>query len=162
MALVTTIFKTHNLPYYLKLLKTNNMTQVKFLIEKDGEDVFAFFPDDNYTHSKTDGLFTCYAHLGQHSSCHIDYAKECKEANYNQYWDLLRELINYGTGKEYNDLVIMNKQEIEYHRQPTERELKFGEGAIHYRDFNLAQTGITKTGDLKKWFIADDGLRYYR
>jgi len=137
------------------------MTQIKFLIEKpEGNlpcNVFAFFPNDRHNNSNPD-LFTSYAHLGQHSACSLEYANECKEANYNEFADLLRELIGQG----YNDLQIMNKQEITYHRQPTAYELKLGYGATFYRDFRLHQTGITKTGNLKKWFIADDGLRYYR
>ena len=136
------------------------MEQVKFLIEKpEGNlpcDVFAFFPDQQYTHLDKN-LFTCYAHIGQHSSCHIDYANECKEANYNQYSDLLKELIGQG----YKNLVVLNTQVIECHRPPTKGEIKFGEGATHYRSFTIAQIGITKTGDIKKWFVADDGLRYY-
>lgn len=137
------------------------MTKVLFLIEKpEGNlpcDAFAFFPGMPHNDSSPT-LFTSYSHIGQHSSCCLDYANECKEANYNEYSDLLRELIGQG----YNDLQIMNKQEIEYHRQPTAYELKQGYGATHYRSFTLAETGITKQGKLKKWFVADDGLRYYR
>lgn len=103
-------------------------------------------------------MFTCYAHIGQHSAIHIDYAKECKEAQYNQYSDLLKELIGQG----YNDLQVMNKQQFEYHREPTKAEIKFGEGATHYRSFTLSEIGINKKGGLKRWFIANDGLRYYR
>jgi hypothetical protein len=48
-----------------------------------------------------------------------------------------------------------------YWRQPTKGELKFGEGAIHWRDFKIEECGKADF-TLKKWFIADDGLRYYR
>ncbi len=62
------------------------MTQVKFLIEKPEGDlpcnVFAFFPNENYSHNDNN-MFTSYAHIGQHSGCHIDYANECKEADIN-------------------------------------------------------------------------------
>lgn len=68
-------------------------TKVKFLIEKDSEnDVWAFFPEE-IAH---DYFLTCYAHIGQHSACHPDYAKECKEANYDQYSDLKKELESIG------------------------------------------------------------------
>ena len=136
------------------------MTKVLFLIEKDSEDVFAYFPELAYTvnEGKVD-LFTCYAPIGQHSACHIDYANECKEANFNQYWNLLKELIGQG----YNDIQVMNKQTFEYWRPPTKQEIKFGEGASHYREFTLSEIGITKDGDLKNWFKAkDDKLRYNR
>jgi hypothetical protein len=132
------------------------MTQVKFLYERDSNDVFACFP--NIPHDNS-GMLTCYAHIGQHSACHKDYAKECKEAPINEYWDLLEELISQG----YNDLQIMNSHEIECHRPPTKGEVKFGEGAIHYRNFPLSVIGLKKgKGMWKDWFISpDDGLRYY-
>jgi hypothetical protein len=144
------------------------MTNVKFLMEKkEGNlqcNVFAFFqnkphfPNEPYSHTDNN-IFTSYAHLGQHSACHIDYANECKEANYNVYSDLLKELIAQG----YKDLKIINSQVFECHRRPTAYEIQFGEGATHYRNFTLAQIGIKKDGDIKPWFKAkDDNLRYYR
>ena len=136
------------------------MTQVIFLIEKDGEGTFAFFPEmRNYgnTHPDFDTVFISYSHIGQHSACHVDYAKECKEANYNEYSDLLRELIWQG----HKDLQILNKQQIEAHRPPTAGEIKFGEGATHYLTVNLAHV-LNKKGEIKKWFVwPGDGLRYY-
>jgi hypothetical protein len=47
-------------------------------------------------------------------------------------------------------------------RNPTAWEIKFGEGAIHYRDFTDFEIGRNKNGELKKWFKADDGLIYHR
>lgn len=137
------------------------MTKVKFLIEKrEGElpgSVFAFFPEEKY--NEQPGMFTSYAHIGQHSACHIDYANECKEAITNEYLPLLEELVQQG----YNDLQIMNAQEIECHRPPTKREIERGEGAKHYRSFPLSVIGLRKDKAIwKNWFIApDDGLRYY-
>lgn len=50
---------------------------------------------------------------------------------------------------------------VEYHRQPTKGEIKFGEGATHYKDFTLEQC-VKKDGNYKKWLICPiDGLRYY-
>lgn len=134
--------------------------KVKFLIEKENNpdflpEVFAFFPNEKYN-SFEPNIFTSYAHIGQHSACHIDYANECKEANYNQFQDLLRELISIG----YNDLEIENKQQIEAHRKPTASEIKFGHGATHYRTFQLSEI-LNKKGNIKQWFVADDKLRYY-
>ena len=139
------------------------MTKVKFLYEKpEGNlpcNVFAFFPElYAYHHSQPDFkvMFTSYAHIGQHSACHIDYANKCKEAMYNEYADLLKELIGLG----YNDLQIMNKQEIEAHRPPTIGEQCFGEGAIHWLTVDLPCI-LNKKGDIKKWFVfPKDGLRY--
>lgn len=142
------------------------MTQVKFLIEKPEGDlpcnVFAFFPQWYYhekSHPDHDEMFYSYAHIGQHSACHIDYANECKEAAINEFMPLLQELVGIG----YNDLQIMNSQTIQCHRPPTKGEIKFGEGATHYRDFPLSVIGLKKAkAEWKDWFIApDDGLRYY-
>lgn len=47
-------------------------------------------------------------------------------------------------------------------RKPTAYEIKFGEGAIHYRDFTMSEIGRNSKGELKQWFIADDKLRYNR
>jgi hypothetical protein len=53
-------------------------------------------------------------------------------------------------------------KEITYWRNPTEYEIQFGNGANHYRDFEIEEC-ITSNGEVKKWFIArHDGLRYYR
>lgn len=79
-------------------MKDTNKTDVLFLIEKpEGNlpcNVFAFFPKNVY--SDNSKMFDCYAHIGQHSSCHIDYAKECKQATQEQYADLLKELESIG------------------------------------------------------------------
>ena len=50
---------------------------------------------------------------------------------------------------------------VEYHRNPTKYEIKFGDGAIHY--ISVSYYSVRKpNGELKKWFKGDDGLRYYR
>lgn len=51
--------------------------------------------------------------------------------------------------------------ELTYHRNPTASEIKFGHGAIHYRDFPVAEC-LKKDGDAKKRLKADDGLIYTR
>ena len=52
--------------------------------------------------------------------------------------------------------------ECEYRRQPTKGEIRFGEGAVHYRTFAVEECCFPGTRFLKAWFVADDGLRYYR
>ena len=66
----------------------------------------------------------------------------------------IKEIVNKETGKQNKFLT--------YHRNPTAGEIKFGEGAIHYKDF--AYTECQKdNGDFKTWLICPiDGLRYYR
>lgn len=54
---------------------------------------------------------------------------------------------------------------VQYHRNPTKGEIKFGHGAIHYRDFPIEQILKTDMFGLKRfknWFVSkDDNLRYY-
>lgn len=52
--------------------------------------------------------------------------------------------------------------ECEYHRPPTKGEIVFGYGATHYRVFAVGECCHPHTRILKRWFVADDGLRYYR
>ena len=52
--------------------------------------------------------------------------------------------------------------QVTYHRPPTESEIRFGHGAIHYRDFPVEECCKPGTRIMKRWFVADDGLRYYR
>lgn len=50
---------------------------------------------------------------------------------------------------------------VEYWRNPTPSEIKFGEGAIHWLSVDV--TKVRKLdGTLKKWFVHTDGLRYNR
>lgn len=51
-------------------------------------------------------------------------------------------------------------KEIECHRPPTAYEVKFGEGAIHYRTFTIVEACYKGTRILKMRFKADDGLFY--
>ena len=134
---------------------------VNFLIEKVGEDmknsVFAYFPNENYNvHLYGDTKKNCYAHIGQHSSCHVDYAKSCKDATYSEYVDLLKEL--HSIGYICN---VLNPLDIECHREPTKSEIKFGEGATHYRTFNINEIGFNVKGELKSRFKAKDDMLFY-
>lgn len=84
-------------------------TKVLFLLEpKEGEnqppETFAYFPNKYHNKHMDDKVFMCYAHIGQHSACHQDYANECKEATKEQAADLMAELESIG----YN-LQILNK-----------------------------------------------------
>ena len=55
-------------------------------------------------------------------------------------------------------LIYIKMKDIEYWRNPTAAEIKFGEGAIHYRNF--PECFCTKdNGDYKKWLMFE-GLRY--
>jgi len=52
--------------------------------------------------------------------------------------------------------------EIEGRRKPTTYEIKFGEGATHYKTFPV-ELWVDKNGLSKCWIkCPEDGLRYYR
>ena len=67
---------------------------------------------------------------------------------------------------ELFDPIIDGVQHYTYHREPTRGEIRFGEGATHYRDFPADEVTKRRVGPLvflKKWTVCkDDGLRYYR
>jgi hypothetical protein len=56
--------------------------------------------------------------------------------------------------------VNKNIQQITYHRNPTAAEIKFGYGAIHYKEFEVGQC-LNKDGRIKKRIkCKQDGLMY--
>lgn len=63
-----------------------------------------------------------------------------------------------------NQLPVRDDVEtITYHRQPTESEIRFGHGAIHYANFTIAECCHKGTRFMKSWLKSPhDGLRYYR
>jgi hypothetical protein len=82
-----------------------NKTKVKFLLDKDANEVFAYFPQLNYSKPIYGNTMKMgYAHIGQHTGVHIEYARECKKARENEYLSLANELKQIG----YN-LQILNK-----------------------------------------------------
>lgn len=90
------------------------MTRVTFKIEKPasrGEAApFAFFPDEVWD---LDGNRACYAHVGQHGACAVEYAEECRDANYAEYRPLYDELVRIG----YDDLLVTNGDFIDAGRK---------------------------------------------
>lgn len=105
------------------------MDKVLFLIERDGTDIFAFFPE---LIADRNGNFTLYSHVGQHSACSMEYARKCKVADH--YRELAAELSSIGYS-----LDILNTKLVEYSRKPTPYEIKLGYGAIHYKDFTFSE-----------------------
>lgn len=78
-------------------------TKVQFLknisLSNDDEVIlYAFFPEELY--SDDEWLFNSYSHIGQHSCCHIDYAKDSTKATYEEYKDLAQELESMGYNLE--------------------------------------------------------------
>lgn len=87
--------------------KDKHKTKVVFLLETgngtDNETPFAFFPEEHYLPVRSQDhsvVFTCYAHVGQHSACHIEYAQSCKLASPEQYKDLAAEMESLGYNLE--------------------------------------------------------------
>lgn len=74
-------------------------TLVKFLVnetDKGNPDLFAFFPQRLWAIAESNCFKTAYSHVGQHSGCHVDYAKESRLATSAEYSDLLNELTGIG------------------------------------------------------------------
>jgi len=88
--------------------KDTHKTKVVFLMEQEiqinGEtiegDVMAYFPEECRIDSSREKLFTCYAHVGQHSEACEEYLKACKPATPEQYKDLAEELESIGYNLE--------------------------------------------------------------
>jgi len=69
-------------------------TKVVFLIHPNDEDIFAYFPEENYD---TTGKFkTGYSHVGQHSAVSPNYAAESRQATPEEYQNLKAELEGQG------------------------------------------------------------------
>ncbi len=83
-------------------MKTDKFkTKVVFLIDaplenEENKSVFAFFPEL----LENNNCALSYAHIGQHSECSFDYAKECLKANESDYNDLKKELESCGYNLE--------------------------------------------------------------
>ncbi len=87
-------------------------TKVKFLVKETNtdilkchaDDVYAYFPKEYFSKEipSLNHLRTCYAHIGQHSACHPDYAKESRPATPEEYKDLKEELESIG----YNLIIL--------------------------------------------------------
>ncbi len=67
--------------------------------------------------------------------------------------------VSLNDGKSVTDNSTLKT--LEYHRNPTKAEIRFGHGAIHYKDFDVS-IYAKKDGTPKKWLVCpNDGLRYY-
>lgn len=93
--------------------------------------------------------------------CEVD--KELLD--FKEYPNLNKYQIRFFTKvrEELNRIInIRNNRDITYYRNPTQSEIKFGEGAIHYKSFEFKDC-LNSKGEIKKWVICPiDGLRYYR
>ena len=70
-----------------------DMAETRVIFKKDSDnEVVAFLLDvpSNY------GNVVCYSHVGQHGEASLDYARGCKPANKQEYFNLAMELQNRG------------------------------------------------------------------
>ena len=65
--------------------------KVSFLVNDN--EVFAYFPEIN---ADFKGNKTSYSHIGQHSACSPEYAKESRKATPKEYENLYKELLSIG------------------------------------------------------------------
>lgn len=83
--------------------KDKQKTKVTFLKNLRNEVYdwcYAYFPEIRY--SQEIGVYNCYSHVGQHSACSEDYAKDSVSCTKEEYKDLYAEL----TGLGYNLTVL--------------------------------------------------------
>ena len=73
-------------------------TTVLFYNELGG--VFAVFPNDKQFNGYRTDLVTCYAHIGQHSTCALEYFEGLRPATSKEYNDLKTELESLGYNLE--------------------------------------------------------------
>ena len=101
---------------------------------------------------------------GPYTSRGTEYYKDRSYKHFicrDPYKAIRRNQVVVINGVSYLAVVDLNMP-VTYHREPTKSEIAFGEGATHFRDFELADV-LNKDGIIKKWLVAkDDGLRYYR
>jgi hypothetical protein len=67
---------------------------------------------------------------------------------------------SYNIIDEIESILELTGEAIRCHREPTKGELKFGNGATHYRTF-MREDITNRKGELKKWFKADDDKLNY-
>ncbi len=86
--------------FVLDTINAVGKTKVQFLVnETDGNDVFAFFPEEVYPgrHEAIKNTWRLgYSQEGQHSGIHPKYAAESRPATEAEYKDLKKELEDLG------------------------------------------------------------------
>jgi hypothetical protein len=92
------------------MVKDKFKTKVQFLVnarqpenddrEQLDDDLFAYFPEMLDSISGKVFYYTAYSHVGQHSACHTEYAKESRPATPEEYAPLKAELESIGYNLE--------------------------------------------------------------
>ncbi len=87
---------------------------MKVIFKKDttnNNEIIAFMP---YDICNWQGDFTCYAHIGQHSTTNYNYYLRCKPATQEEYKSLYNELKNIGYEIEVIKKINTKKLQIAY------------------------------------------------
>lgn len=86
--------------------------------KKHGAEVTAVFPCE--PHDTAGRYMTCYAHIGQHGSCGLEWYYQTRPAKPEEYDDLRRELESYPYG--YRLKVYQRMQPV--HREAFRKEVR--------------------------------------
>ncbi len=88
------------------------VTKVIFRKDKTGE-VTAVFPEVPASHTTLDS-YSCYSHLGQHSSCCYEWYRQTKPATPEEYASLKQEL---ESAPYWYNLEVIQKMSNETYQQ---------------------------------------------
>ena len=87
----TNVQEETNVSFYLATYEANELDEQPY------KEVIAVFVDEeeNNRYGDNDKHFSCYAHLGQHSTCSQSFlAQNCRKATEKEYKELFNELTN--------------------------------------------------------------------
>ena len=91
------------------------METQKVVFKMIDDEVIAIFPNNLYSEVLYGNkVVDCYMHIGQHSSCDIEFAKGLKDASFEQYKDLKIELEEIGYNLDVEKMKQYYKKENEY------------------------------------------------
>lgn len=83
----------------------------------DSDEITAVFPFEEGIRNR-DAIVSCYAHVGQHSTCHLDWVTEnTRAATPEEYADLKRELESAPFEYKFivlEDLRAIGREEVEF------------------------------------------------
>lgn len=87
---------------------TKTKVEVLFRVDKTKKDVVAVLSEPGAVTFNERGEADCYAHVGQHSTCHVTwYLQRTRKATASEYAPLAKELRSIGY-----DLKIRNKRRV--------------------------------------------------
>lgn len=100
---------------------TNNRVAVEVQFRKHKGEIFAVFP---YEIWDLNGNVVSYSHVGQHSGCSIDFIRESRKADPEEYRELSEELYILG----YDLTLIKHRDHSKYLKAYNDALLKYNHG----------------------------------